>query len=131
MFIWYWVADLRERERIKFVLGHTLYRRAIHGGKGKNDRMDAYKIALLLKGGTFPQYSLPPLGARISKPHERLTSAKIQFPGWATPPESWHDERMGVLAKIIIQLLWDALRFALLSFQPRIALVAENLFLRR
>jgi transposase InsO family protein len=38
---------------------------------------------------------------------------------------------MGALAKIIIQLLWDAWRFALLSFQPRIALVAENLFLRR
>jgi hypothetical protein len=33
MFTWYWVADLCERERIVFVLGHALYMRAIHGGK--------------------------------------------------------------------------------------------------
>lgn len=62
MFTWYWVADLCERERIKFVLGHALYRRAIHGGKTKNDWTDAYKIALLLKGDTFPQFNLPPFG---------------------------------------------------------------------
>ena len=41
MFTWYWLADLCERERIAFVLGHALYMRAIHGGKAKNDRIDA------------------------------------------------------------------------------------------
>jgi transposase len=28
--------------------------KAIHGGKTKNDKIDSYKIALLLKGGNFP-----------------------------------------------------------------------------
>ena len=41
MFAWYWLADLCERERIPFVLGHALAMKAIHGGKAKNDRIDA------------------------------------------------------------------------------------------
>jgi len=28
--------------------------KAIHGGKTKNDKIDSYMIALLLKGGNFP-----------------------------------------------------------------------------
>ncbi len=54
MFSWYWLADLCEDEGIDFVLGHALYMKAIHGGKAKNDRIDSYKIAALLRGGTFP-----------------------------------------------------------------------------
>src|SRR5215468_4397075 len=54
MFAWYWLADLCEAEKIPFALGHALYMKAIHGGKAKNDRIDAGKIARLLKGGTFP-----------------------------------------------------------------------------
>jgi transposase len=61
MFTWYWLADLCEREGIGFVLGHALYMRAIHGGKAKNDRIDAHKIAALLRGGMIPQaYVYPP-----------------------------------------------------------------------
>jgi transposase len=61
MFAWYWLADLCQRERIAFVLGHALYMRAIHGGKAKNDRIDAHKIAALLRGGMIPQaYVYPP-----------------------------------------------------------------------
>jgi transposase len=61
MFTWYWLADLCARENIAFVLGHALYMRAIHGGKAKNDRIDAHKIAALLKGGMIPQaYVYPP-----------------------------------------------------------------------
>src|SRR5438552_14995202 len=55
VFCWYWLADLCQRERIAFVLGHALYMKAIHGGKAKNDRIDALKIATLLRGGTLPQ----------------------------------------------------------------------------
>ncbi len=34
--------------------------KAIHGGKTKNDRIDSYKLATLLKGGTFPTaYAYP------------------------------------------------------------------------
>ena len=54
MFAWYWLADLCEDDEIPFTLGHALYMRAIHGGKAKNDRIDAAKIAGLLRGGMFP-----------------------------------------------------------------------------
>lgn len=67
MFTWYWLADLCARERIRFVLGHALYMRAIHGGKAKNDRIDAYKIAALLKGGTFPQAYVYPAPMRATR----------------------------------------------------------------
>lgn len=50
IFCWYWLADLCAAEKIKFVLGHALYMKAIHGGKAKNDKIDAYKIASLLRG---------------------------------------------------------------------------------
>jgi transposase len=61
IFTWYWLADLCARENIPFVLGHALYMKAIHGGKAKNDRIDAHKIAVLLRGGAIPQaYVYPP-----------------------------------------------------------------------
>jgi len=61
MFTWYWLADLCRRENIAFVLGHALYMRAIPGGKAKNDRIDALKIATLLRGGMLPRaYVCPP-----------------------------------------------------------------------
>jgi len=61
MFTWYWLSDLCSREAIPFVLGHALYMKAIHGGKAKNDRIDANKIAVLLRGGMFPvAYAYPP-----------------------------------------------------------------------
>lgn len=61
MFTWYWIADLCAREKIPFVLGHALYMKAIHGGKAKNDRIDALKIATLLRGGMMPEaYVYPP-----------------------------------------------------------------------
>ena len=60
MFTWYWVADLCRDEKIPFVLGHALYMKAIHGGKAKNDRIDAHKIAALLRGGMIPMaYTYP------------------------------------------------------------------------
>jgi transposase len=61
MFTWYWLADLCRSQDIYFVLGHALYMKAIHGGKAKNDRIDALKIATLLRGGRIPQaYVYPP-----------------------------------------------------------------------
>ena len=55
IFPWYWLADLCAREGIPFVLGHALSMKAIHGGKAKNDKIDAQKIAVLLRGGMLPQ----------------------------------------------------------------------------
>jgi transposase len=60
MFTWYWLADLCAQEGIPLVLGHALYMKAIHGGKAKNDRIDAHKMAVLLRGGMLPQaYGYP------------------------------------------------------------------------
>ena len=51
MFAWYWLADLCEDEGIPFVLGHALAMRMIHGAKTKTDRIDAAKLAAMLRGG--------------------------------------------------------------------------------
>jgi hypothetical protein len=67
IFTWYWLADLCAREGIAFVLGHALYRKAIHGGKAKNDRIDALKIATLLRGGMLPQVYAHPAGMRATR----------------------------------------------------------------
>jgi transposase len=67
MFAWYWVADLCQEQKIAFVLGHALYMKAIHGGKAKNDRIDAGKIARLLKGGNFPLAYVYPKGMRATR----------------------------------------------------------------
>jgi len=55
MFTWYWLADLCAAHGIPCVLGHALSMKAIHGGKAKNDKIDAHKIAVLLRGGMLPQ----------------------------------------------------------------------------
>jgi hypothetical protein len=61
MFTWYWLADLCAREGIAFVLGHALYMKTIHGGKAKDEKIDALKIATLLRGGNLPKaYVYPP-----------------------------------------------------------------------
>ena len=67
MFTWYWLADLCAEEKIPFVLGHALYMKAIHGGKAKNDRIDALKIATLLRGGMLPQAYVYPAGMRATR----------------------------------------------------------------
>lgn len=67
MFTWYWLADLCVKEGIAFVLGHALYMKAIHGGKAKNDKIDAHKIAVLLRGGMLPQAYVYPAEMRATR----------------------------------------------------------------
>lgn len=67
MFGWYWLSDRCVEHHIPFVLGHALYMKAIHGGKAKNDRIDANKIAHLLKGGNFPLAYAYPKGMRETR----------------------------------------------------------------
>jgi transposase len=62
-----WLADLCAREGIPFVLGHALYMKAIHGGKAKNDRIDAQKIAVLRRGGMLPQAYVYPAAMRATR----------------------------------------------------------------
>ena len=67
IFTWYWLADLCAREGLPFVLGHALYMKAIYGGKAKNDKIDAQKIAVLLRGGMLPQAYVYPADMRATR----------------------------------------------------------------
>ena len=67
IFPWYWLADLCAREGMPFVLGHALSMKAIHGGKAKNDKIDAQKIAVLLRGGMLPQAYVYPAEMRATR----------------------------------------------------------------
>jgi transposase len=65
--MWYWIADLCAQENIPFVLGHALYMKAIHGGKAKNDKIDAHKIAALLKASMIPMAYVYPQEMRSTR----------------------------------------------------------------
>lgn len=67
IFMWYWIADLCAQQNITFVLGHALYMKAIHGGKAKNDKIDAHKIAVLLRGGMIPMAYVYPQEMRSTR----------------------------------------------------------------
>jgi transposase len=67
MFAWYWLADLCTDQHIPFILGHALYMKAIHGGKAKTDKIDAHKIAVLLRGGMLPVAYVYPKGMRETR----------------------------------------------------------------
>ena len=67
MCTWDWLADWCAAEGIPFVLGHALYMKAIHGGKAQNDKLDAQKIAVLLRGGLLPQAYVYPAAMRATR----------------------------------------------------------------
>jgi transposase len=67
MLTWYWLADVCAEHRIPFVLGHALYMKAIHGGKAKDDKIDAHTIAVLLRGGMLPQAYVYPAEMRATR----------------------------------------------------------------
>ena len=71
MFTWYWVADRCRTEQIPFVLGHALFMKAVHAAKHKNDKIDAEKIARLLRGGNLPM-------AYVYPEHMRAASIMIR-----------------------------------------------------
>ena len=67
LFTWYWLADLCAQAGIPCVLGHALSMKALHGGKAKNDKLDAHQIAVLLRGGMLPQASVSPAEMRATR----------------------------------------------------------------
>src|SRR5215510_1401809 len=83
IFTWYWLADLCARAGRPFVLGHALSMKALHGGKAKNDTIDAQKIAVLLRGGMLPPASVSPAAMRATRalrrrrPHVRRQRAEL------------------------------------------------------
>jgi hypothetical protein len=67
MFAWYWLADLCEDEQIPFALGHALAMKHIHQGKAKSDKIDAGKLAAMLRGGLFPLAYVYPRAKRQTR----------------------------------------------------------------
>ena len=67
MHCWYWVSDFCDDLGVDFILGHALYMKAIHGGKAKNDRIDSFKIANLMRGGNFPLAYVYPKEMRATR----------------------------------------------------------------
>lgn len=81
MHCWYWVADWCAEQNIDFILGHALYMKAIHGGKTKNDKIDSYKIAKLLRGGNFPIAYEYPQEMRATRDLLRRRSRLVRYSG--------------------------------------------------
>jgi hypothetical protein len=79
MFAWYWVADFCVGHDIAFVLGHALYMKAIHGGKAKNDRIDAGKIAPTQRG-MIPQAYVHRSDARDARFDARRNHSRASAP---------------------------------------------------
>jgi transposase len=84
MFSWYWLADLCEDDAIPFTLGHALYMKAIHGDKAKNDRIDAAKIAGLLRGGMIFRSRVSDVAC--GSPRRELTKRSTRAFGLPYPP---------------------------------------------
>lgn len=81
MHCWYWVADWCDDQGVDFVLGHALYMKAIHGGKAKNDKIDSFKIAKLLRGGNFPiAYQYPKI-MRATRDLLRRRTRLVRYSG--------------------------------------------------
>jgi Transposase len=67
MLTWDWRADLCADPGLPLVLGHALSMQAIHGGKAKDDTIDAHNIAVLLRGGMLPQADAYPRAMRATR----------------------------------------------------------------
>ena len=76
-----WRADLCTQEGVPFVLGQALYMKAIHGGKAKNDTIDAHAMAVLLRGGMLPQASGSPAEMRATRDLRRRRMSRCATRG--------------------------------------------------
>ena len=93
LFPWYWLAYLGTQEGMPFVLGHALSRKAIHGGKAKNDTIDAQKMAALLRGGRLPQAYVYPAQMRATRDLvRRRTPLRRQRAALFAPVHNTHSQ---------------------------------------
>jgi transposase len=101
IFTCYWLADLCAREGIAFVLGHVLYMKAIHGGKAKTDKIDAHKIAVLLRGGMLLQASvyLAELRASSDRLRRRMSLMRTRAERLAHNQQTHRQDNLPVLGK--------------------------------
>lgn len=64
---WWWFADLLERLGHHPVLSHPKQTKAIAAAKLKNDRVDAERLALLLRADLLPRVWIPPAALREAR----------------------------------------------------------------
>src|SRR5262245_44918916 len=57
---WWWLVDLLERLGHQPVLSNPKQTKAIAAARLKNDRVDAHRLALLLRGDLLPTVWIPP-----------------------------------------------------------------------
>jgi transposase len=73
---WWWLVDLLEGLGHQPILSHPKQTKAIAAARLKNDRVDAQRLALLLRGDLLPTVWIPPAAlreARESHPPPRAT----------------------------------------------------------
>jgi transposase len=83
---WSWLAALCAQEGMPLVLGHALALQALHGGKANNDRSDARKIAVLLRGGMLPQAAGSPATMRATRDLRRRRMSLMRQRAELLPP---------------------------------------------
>ncbi len=64
---WWWFVDLVERLGHHAVLSNPKQTKAIAAARLKNDRVDAERLALLLRGDLLPTVWIPPAGLREAR----------------------------------------------------------------
>ena len=64
---WWWLVDLVERLGHHAVLSNPKQTKAIAAARLKNDRVDAERLALLLRGDLLPTVWIPPAGLREAR----------------------------------------------------------------
>ncbi len=64
---WWWLVDLLERLGHHAILSHPKQTKAIAAARLKNDRVDAHRLVLLLRGDLLPQVWIPPAPLREAR----------------------------------------------------------------
>jgi transposase len=64
---WWWLVDLLEQLGHRPVLSHPKQTKAIAAARLKNDRVDAQRLALLLRGDLLPTVWIPPPALREAR----------------------------------------------------------------
>jgi transposase len=64
---WWWLVDLLERLGHDPILSHPKQTKAIAAARLKNDRVDAERLALLLRGDLLPTVWIPPAALREAR----------------------------------------------------------------
>jgi transposase len=64
---WWWLVDLLERLGHQPVLSHPKATKAIAAARLKNDKVDAHRLGLLLRGDLLPTVWIPPAALREAR----------------------------------------------------------------